>query len=323
MPAAVANNAVAAITVDGHEWLFSFMGIGAGKDFRSITRRAYALDVKGGRWEPLPDVPGPVGRIAATAQTLGDRVYLFGGYSVAEDGKETTSQAVDIYDVRDKGYSRGADIPVPVDDSVSGVWRDRLIFLVGGWSVSNNVAAVQIYDPASDRWMAGSPILGAPVFGHAGGIARDVIVYCGGAREQAPQLPKYVVNPECYRGDINPADPAKVIWRRIANHPGPSRYRAAAGPVEAGGVVGVMFVGGTSNPYNYNGTGYDQRPSEPEATTWIYDLERDAWVEGPRLGSPSMDHRGLVGAQGAWWTIGGFGAGQAVSAAVTRLSPPG
>jgi len=322
-PDPIANNAVAGATVDGRDLIFTFLGLGAGKDFRAITTRAYALDVKPGRWERLPDVPGPGGRIAATAQALGDRVYVFGGYAVAADGKETTSPAVDIYAVRERRYSRGADIEVPVDDTVSGVWRDRLIFLVGGWSASANVDAVQIYDPAHDRWARATPIVGTPVFGHAGGIVRDAIVYCGGAKMQAPQSPKYAANSECYRGDIDPEEPKRVAWRRIAHHPGPARYRAAAGPVQTGGVVGVMFVGGTSNPYNYNGVGYDGQPSEPEATSWIYDIERDLWVEGPRLVTPSMDHRGLVSIAGAWWTIGGFGVNQTVLANVTRLSPAG
>lgn len=322
LPAPIANNAVASSTVDGEDRLFSFLGLGSGKDFRAITTRAFALDVKRGRWEPLPDVPGPVGRLAATAQAFGGRVYVFGGYSVAADGKETTSPAVDIYDVRERRYTRGADIPVPIDDTVSGVWRDRLIFLVSGWSVADNVDAVQIYDPARDTWMRGTAVPGTPVFGHSGGIVRDSIVYCGGARVQAPKSPKYAANSECFRGDIDPEDPTRVAWRRISNHPGPARYRAAAGPVRTGGVVGVMFVGGTWNPYNYNGVGYDGKPSEPEATSWIYDIARNEWVEGPRLTAPSMDHRGLVALDGAWWTIGGFGPGQSVSAGVTRLVPP-
>ena len=323
LPEPLANNAVAALSVDGREWLFSFLGLGAGKDFQAITTHAYALvvkdDVKDSAWERLPDVPGPVGRIAATAQGFGERVYLFGGYSVAKDAKETTSPAVDIYSVRERRYTRGAAIPLPVDDSASGVWRDRLIFLISGWSVANNVDVVQIYDPAKDTWSQASKIPGHPVFGHAGGIVRDAIIYCGGARVQAPKTPKYVINEECFRGDIDPQDPTRVAWRTIATHPGAARYRAAAGPVKRGGIVGVMFVGGTANPYNYNGVGYDGNPSEPESTSWIYDIEKNSWVEGPHVTAPSMDHRGLVAAGGGWWTIGGFGPGQVVSASVYRL----
>lgn len=317
----LANNAVASSIAGGRDRLFTFMGLGAGRDFRAITSRAYSLDtgVKGAKWQRLADVPGGKGRIAATAQSVGDRIYIFGGYEVAADAKETTHREVDIYDVAKGTYARGADTPVPIDDTVSGVWRSRLIFLVSGWSVADNVAAVQIYDPAVDRWTTATPIPGTPVFGHAGSIMGDVIVYCGGARVQAPKTPKYAASRECYRGDIDPERPANIAWRLIAHHPGPARYRAAAGPVHRDGLVGVMFAGGTANPYNYNGVGYDGKPSEPEDSSWIYDIRRDVWVEGPSLGRGSMDHRGLAVLSGSWWIIGGLGPGQAVSAGVTRI----
>jgi hypothetical protein len=273
-------------------------------------------------WDRLPDVPGDVGRLAATAQAIGDRVFVFGGYSVAADGKETTSAAVDIFDPRTRRYQSGAPIPVPVDDSVSGVWRNRLIYLVGGWSTSDNVADVQYYDPASDRWTAATPLPGTPVFGHAGAVSGDVIVYCGGAKVQAPAVPKYAPSAECWRGDIDPTEPARIAWRPIAHHPGGSRYRAAAGPIEYGEVAGVIIAGGTGNPYNYDGIGYDGRASEPEASSWIYDVARDSWTAGPTASTPTMDHRGIVTAGGAWWTVGGFRAGQSVSTYVERVWQP-
>jgi len=99
-----ANNAVAAAVVDGKAWIVSVLGIGAGKDHLAITQRAFALDVAAGRWEPLPDVPGEKGRIAPTAQALGVRVYIFGGYSVAADGAEVSEPAVDVLDLRRREY---------------------------------------------------------------------------------------------------------------------------------------------------------------------------------------------------------------------------
>ena len=205
--------------------------------------------------------------------------------------------------------------------SVSGLWRGQSIYLVGGWSKSDNVSAVQIYDPARNTWLAATSIVGTPVFGHAGAIVGDTIVYCGGARVQAPKVPKYAPADECYRGDIDPDRPTHIAWHRIAAHPGPSRYRAAAGPIEIGTLTGVLFVGGTANPYNYNGTGYDGQPSAPIGTSWIYDIEADRWVDGPGLIEPTMDHRGVVEAGGAWFVVGGFAAGQTVTAAVSRLAP--
>ena len=151
LPVPVANNAVAAAMVDGRPRLFSFLGLGTGRDHASITTRAFALDLAAARWEPLPDVPGTVGRLAATAQAVGPRVFVFGGYEVAADGKETTSPATDLYLIAERRDTRGADAPVPLDDTVSGVWRDRLIFLVSGWSTDRTVTTVQPESYASTR----------------------------------------------------------------------------------------------------------------------------------------------------------------------------
>jgi hypothetical protein len=323
LPAPVANNAVAAVVIDGRPRLFTFLGLGPARNFAAITTRAYSLDPDGAVWERLPDVPGKVGRLAATAQAIGSRVFVFGGYSVAADGKETTSPATDIYLIAERRYRRGADAPVPLDDTVSVLWRNRLIYLVSGWSTDRTVTTVQAYDPEADRWFAATPIPGTPVFGHAGGLIDDTLVYCGGAKMLGPATPKYGISADCYRGDIDPAEPATIAWRAIAAHPGASRYRAAAGAVRTATHAGIIFVGGTSNPYNYNGVGYDGRPAEPESSSWIYDTGRDTWVAGPVLDVPTMDHRGLVGAAGAWWIVGGFAAGQSVSTHVTRLAVEG
>lgn len=320
LPRPLGNNAVAAAMVSGHPWLFSFLGLESGRDYRAITTRAFALDIERGRWEALPDVPGRAGRLAATAQSIGDRVYVFGGYEVAADGRETTSPATDIYIASERRYARGADQPVPLDDAVSGVWRDRLIYLISGWSTDRTVTTVQAYDPTADQWIAATPIPGTPVFGHAGGLVDNTIVYCGGAKMLDTGTPKYGISGECFRGDIDPETPASITWRAIAAHPGAPRYRAAAGPVRTAAQTGIMFVGGTANPYNYNGIGYNGQPAEPEAATWIYDVAEDAWMPGPRLAAPTMDHRSLAHAAGAWWVVGGFTRGQAVTAGVTRLT---
>jgi hypothetical protein len=76
LPRAVGNNAVAAATLHGRPWLFTFLGLESGKDHRAITTQAFALDVERGHWETVPAGPGRVGRRAATAQAVGDRVYV-------------------------------------------------------------------------------------------------------------------------------------------------------------------------------------------------------------------------------------------------------
>ena len=317
LPTPLTNNAVAAVTLADGLRLFSFLGLDTTKAHTGITRRTFAYEVAGDRWTEVRSVPEPTGRIAATAVGLEGRVYLFGGYTVDADGNEVSTPDVDIYDPETDSYTKGAPFPIPVDDAVAGVWRDSLIFIVSGWSQRDNVADVQMYDPAADRWEAATPIPGPPVFGHAGAVVGDVIVYCDGVRVDTEAEPRFVMAEACYRGEIDPARPSKVRWRELAHHAGPARYRMAAGALPDEGLI--VFAGGTDNPYNYDGVGYDGVPSEPSAATFAYDVSRDVWRELAGNLARTMDHRGLVGAGDVLFLIGGMTEGQRVTARVERF----
>lgn len=301
LPQPVTNNAVAQLQRDGHTIIYSLMGMGAGKTWADITRAAYSLELGAGSWTRLPDVPGAAGRIAAVAAGVGGKVYLFGGYSVDAKGAETTWPNVDIYDPATNAWTRGADIPVPVDDSVLGVYLERYIYLTSGWSVNDNVANVQVYDTATNHWRQATKIAGTPVFGHAGGISGSTIVYCNGAyknpaarvaRPGAPAPPKYVASEECWQGRIDRHDETLIVWKAIPSHPGAARYRMAAAGNDLSGHV--FFLGGTDNPYNYNGIGYDGRPAEPARNIFAWDTGAEAWDREFSDDAPSMDHRGLI-----------------------------
>ena len=307
LPVAVANNAVAALGTGDGTTLFSFLGLDATKRWDGITRAAYRLDPGARAWRRIADVPGPP-RLASTAQSAGGRVYVFGGYTVAADGAERSVSDVYAYDPLDDAWTQAASMPVPVDDAVSGIWRDSLIFLISGWHDTDNVSEVQIYDPAADAWSMATPIPGPPVFGHAGGIVGDAIVYVDGVRmDRDPR--GFVLETSSWVGRIDPADPASIAWERIADHPGPPVYRGAAGVADGR----LVFVGGSDNPYNYDGVGYDGRPSEPTGAAFAWDEMSGAWttVEAPAIAT--MDHRGLVSSGGRLYTIGGMTAGQTVT----------
>ncbi len=168
LPMPVANNATASLLLPMGPVLFSFLGLDTTKAFSGITQRAFAYEVDADRWRELSPVPGPEGRLAATAVGFGGRILLFGGYTVDAEGGEVSAPDLDIFDPQTDAWLEGEPFPLPVDDAVSGVWRDSLVFVVSGWSQRDNVDAVQIYDPADDRWGAATPIPGPPVFGHAG-----------------------------------------------------------------------------------------------------------------------------------------------------------
>lgn len=317
LPRPLANNAVASLAIDGRTLVFSFLGIGTTKRHDGIVRDAYELEPAAASWRSLPAVPGEEGRIAATAETVRGRVYLFGGYTVDRDGGEVSVGDVDVWDPALRRWSAAAPLPVPVDDAVSGVWRDSLVYLVSGWSQRDNVPSVQVYDPATDRWARATPIPGAPVLGHAGGVADDVIVYCDGVKVNPFRRPRFVISDSCWRGDIDPSDPTRIAWRELAAHPGAPKYRAAAGAVPGRGWV--LFAGGSSNPYNFDGVGYDGVPSEPDGTIFAYDVREDRWIRGPMMPVPTMDHRGVVVTGDELWVVGGMTAGQRVTSRTSRL----
>jgi N-acetylneuraminic acid mutarotase len=319
LPQPVSNNAVAILQSGRHDLLFSLMGIGSKKTWDAITSGGYALDTSSGQWTELNPVPG-TGRIAAAAVGARDRVFLFGGYVVDAQGNETTVPDVNVLDLKSGRWYRGADMPVPVDDSVAGLYDDRYIYLVSGWSKDDTVRNVQVYDIDKDKWEQATPIAGTPVFGHAGGLVGDTILYIDGARRNpSSEKPKYVASDECWMGKINPRERTKIEWTKLPSHPSSARYRIAAGGSEKDGKI--YFSGGTDNPYNYNGIGYDGKPAEPSPVTFAFNMRSGKWETiDENTPNPTMDHRGLLVTSDSLVVLGGMENGQRVTNRVAILA---
>ena len=227
---------------EGGSKFFSFMGIGPKKTWDAITTSAYELDQDTGKWTEKRPVPGVAGRLAASAVALHEQVFIFGGYVVDAQGGETTVSDLNVFVPVENRYYRGKDIPVPVDDAIVGLYRDRYIFLIGGRSSASGdaVSNVQIYDTDRDIWMQGTPIPGTPVFGHAGAIIGNTIVYVDGAyKNPSGSNPKYIASSECWMGKLptsKKGNVTRIRWTQLPAHPGNARYRiaAGAGPFDTG-----------------------------------------------------------------------------------------
>jgi Kelch motif len=334
VPSPVSNNAVAISHDEGGARIFSFMGIGPKKTWDAITTSAYELDPDTGKWTEKRPVPGVAGRLAASAVALHDQVFIFGGYVVDAQGGETTASDLNVFVPVENRYYRGKDIPVPVDDAVVGLYRDRYIFLIGGWSSSAEggkggaVRNVQIYDTEKDVWMQATPLPGTPVFGHAGAILGDTIVYVDGAHKNPyGTSPKYVASSECWMGTLpnsKKGDFTRIEWTKLPPHPGNARYRiaAGAGPLEKRGGR-IYFSGGTDTPYNYDGAGYNGRPAEPSAVSFAFNIYSERWEAiDENNPDPTMDHRGLLVTRRGLIMVGGMEQGQAVTAKVTVVKLP-
>lgn len=311
LPEPVANNAVAHF--DGA--IYSFAGLGAGKKWTDVHAKAYKCTLATSSCETLPPLPDGKGRLAATAQTIGDKIYIFGGYTVAEDHSEVSTPEVFAFDPQTESYTRRADIPVPVDDSVSLVYQDRYIYLISGWQKDTNVADVQIYDTLTNTWQRGTDWPGAPVFGHAGGIVDNIMIICDGVQIIPPKdinsRRTFETISACWRGDINASNQTEITWTRLPQLPGKGLYRMAATGVAERNLI--LFAGGSDNAYNYNGVGYNKMPSQPSAHIWGYDVAAETYVVFEDKAAATMDHRGLINL-GDWQfaTLGGMGENQTV-----------
>lgn len=313
MPSPVSNNAVVAVTSGKGEYLVSFAGLGEGLGHADTHALTYVFDARKAEWTEKAPVPGGVGRLAAVAVAAGDRAYVFGGYTVDADGSEASTPWVHSFDPFTGEFEERRPMPVPVDDAVAISYASRYIYLISGWHDLGNVNLVQRYDTQSDTWLQATPTPGRAVFGHSGGIVGNTIVYCDGVALAAnvDRRRDFVPNNECYAGLIDAGDPRRIDWRAVPAHPGAPRYRMAAAGIDA--LNAVVFIGGSVNPYNFNGIGYNGVPSSPVTTLLRYDLGSREWSTQPSGADGTMDHRGLAGYRGQWLTLGGMLEGQRVT----------
>lgn len=320
MPVAVSNNALVGLDVDGTRYIVSFAGLGDGRGHEDTLATTWVYDDRSAKWSQADDVPGGVGRLASTAAVAGERAYIFGGYTVEEDGSEVSTPWTHAFDPVTGVFEERAPMPVPVDDSIALTWQDRYIYLLSGWHNSGNVNLAQRYDTIEDTWVQATPIPGPGVFGQAGGIVGNTIAYCDGVaiKPHPDQRRDFVASNRCFLGTIRPDDPSRIDWRTLSPHPGPPRYRMAAAGSDALGAV--VFVGGSDNPYNYNGIGYNGEPSQPMAEILLLDVETGEWQTLESDAPATMDHRALVPFGDTLVTAGGMLADQHTTTRVIAYS---
>jgi hypothetical protein len=320
LPEPVTNNAVAGAELDGRMMAYSFAGLHEGKTWRDVTADAYACDLEARTCREMDGLPDGIGRLASVAVNVGGQIYIFGGYTVAEDGSERSTPEVWRFDPATETYTHITNMPGPVDDTVALPFQDRYIYLVSGWHDTDNVDLVQVYDVEEGRWFEATPFPGAPVFGHAGAMNYwGRLLVCGGTAVFPPDEEggrrSFAAIDACWTGQIGDGV-TDIVW---SDHtPVPS------GPVYRGALIasgrGFYLVGGTDNAFNYNGIGYNAVPSEPRQS-----LARASWCGYnswwiPRSNAPAyrMDIRGLVMQDDAVFVLGGMDDDQAVSDMVLR-----
>jgi N-acetylneuraminic acid mutarotase len=316
LPVPVSNNAVVGIKVNGQLLVYSMTGLGSKKIWSAVTNAAYALNVKYDTWTPIKPVPGS-GRLGAVAAGVKEQIFLIGGYVPDPSGAQAIVPDVAIYEPVALRWYRGAEMPTAVRDAVAGVYRDRYIYVVGGFSKGGPTNQVQLYDSLTDKWTSATASPGTPVFGHAGGIVNDSIVYTGGAVSSSGK-PAFTTSNEAWIGKIDKKDPRKIEWSKLPPHPGAARYRIASGASEK--EQRIYFAGGSDKIYEFDGIGLDGQPAEPSPVIFAYNLKSNAWETiQENAPSPSMDHHGLAVSSDGLIVVGGMASGQKVVPTVELL----
>ena len=325
LPEAVSNNAVTIANVKGQQTLFSFSGLAKGKAFTDIHSKAFSFNLKTNVSKTLTSLPDGKGRLASIAITVNNRVFVMGGYTVAQDHSEVSTPEVYEYYPLSNSYQLITNIPVPVDDTVALAYQNRYIYLVSGWHNDDNVTLVQVYDIQNNIWFNATPFPGAPVFGHSGGIVANEFLIVDGVKVISSKNGKrqYGASNENWHAVIDKDKPSIIRWKKIKKHPFKSLYRM--GSVGLKRQNKIVFAGGSNNPYNYNGIGYNKQPSEPSAELFSYDLNQNKWLVHSPLKQASMDHRGLLVAKNKsseidLYLVGGMGKEQLILNRIQKIT---
>ncbi|MEM9101016.1 MAG: galactose oxidase [Pseudomonadota bacterium] len=313
----IANNAVAHIKTQDDLILYSFNGLKSAKDWKAVSNLVMSFSIKQQKSQTLSHVPWKEGRLASIAATAGGNIYIFGGYTVAENHEEKSMPDVHQLIPSTNTIKKISDMPIPVDDSIALVYQDRYIYLVSGWHDTGNVKDVQIFDTQTFEWHKATTFPGTPVFGHAGGIIKNELLVVDGVKVAAVVDGKrqFKISNEAWHGTIDLKDIKKITWKKIPSHPGPARYRSAAAAYNNK----IVFIGGSDNPYNFNGIGYNGKPSSPLGSILSWDMKKQKWQKHLKVTTNSMDHRGLIIDGDDGYILGGMLERQAVSDQVLKF----
>lgn len=309
LPMPMANHALCAGRVGGSWNVYAFGGITTGLTNADIHRSAFRYSVDADQWSALPDIPDTLGKIASSASVVGNVAVVIGGYHVFSGAPfEVSSDKVHRLDLlTDTWLPDGSPVPVAIDDQVQAVWRDSLIYVIGGWSNTTNVPNVQIYDPALDQWAVGTPLPNNnqyKAFGASGAIIGDTIYYFGGASTAS----NFPAQDKLRIGVIDPLSPTTITWLPAITGGLGARYRSAC--VVANGAP--TWVGGSATSYNYDAIAYNGS-GVVEPATLMQQWNGSAMVNAGSTLPHVMDLRGAGEMEdGTFIIAGGIGIAQTV-----------
>jgi hypothetical protein len=318
LPEPVSNQLVLHTEVRGQPYLASFAGLGAAKTAASMHNKVWQQSSGQSNWQSIAALPTASrvnGRIATTGVVLNKQFFILGGYGKSSDGKSGTLADSYRFSPVTQSYSKLPDMPVGVDESVAFAHKDRYIYLVSGFHNSGAVNLVQLFDNFTQKWSQATPLPDTAVFGHAGVLVGNEILFCDGVKTTiaADGKQQFQTEAACYLGNISDKNANNISWRQVAHHGGKARTRQGAIAVDVNGETMAAFIGGSETPFHLNGVTDDGKAIEPSNAIYLYSFKQQQWLKAAPSETAVMDLRSLVLIDGEIFSIGGMLAGQQVS----------
>ncbi len=226
-----------------------------------------------GSWETKTPMPEARQQVAATSHN--GLLYIFGG-SLDSAGSTAVPH---VYDTATGTWSTRAPDSIARRCTAVAVTLNNKIHLLGGWANCDSSSPTNsnaIFDPATNSWSAGAPMISGRGDSVAGVINGKIYVASGGN-----YYPTMVTQTEIY-------DPVINSWSVGAPMPDPVRNAGAA--VMNGK---LYIVGGLNSVTNVLKT-----------TVQIYDPGTDSWSLGAPMPTARQTHE-VVAIDGKLYAAGG------------------
>lgn len=227
MPLPEARHHIALAEANG--LIYGIGGFSGGFPFWRAQASVFVYDPRADGWSTGPSLPLP--RAEGIAVNAGGRVYAIGGRAAATPGASHFDEHVDtprgdVLDPASGQWTRIADAPSARNSAAAAVIGGK-IYVVGGRQARKqadgslrqvNVATLEVYDPARNRWTVKAPMPQAQ-----GGLAAAAFggrLYAFGGEQWIPQQ-KVFAESWVY-------DPDRDTWSPLPPLPTPRHGLGAA-----------------------------------------------------------------------------------------------
>jgi len=239
--------------------------IGGSQRYNISTGFSYISINSTEAYDPATDIwiekaPMPTSRDGPGVAAFQGKIYSFGGRNVSKDYSISTN-VNEVYDTETDSWETKTSMPT----ARSGLQANEVggkIYLIGGWiesessSVAEKSAQVEIYDPVTDTWAAGSPMPTA-VAGYASAVLDGKIYVISGVASGSTTTNLTQIY-----------DPVADEWSMGVPIP-MGVNSAAAGATTGTEAAKAIYVIGGSNAANPLGGQIANQVYFPESNSWF------------------------------------------------------